>query len=121
MSGFNEMSAFGDHWRYSENFNHEPVGNYLFRALINYTSIKHGVILQECTVRFIRNGYQDGQIDIFDNGNLQSEEHHLTFNEKWQKYTFEEQSGTFEISSSSPKMGGAYTVLIQPNGAYPSI
>lgn len=119
MAGANEMSEFGEFWKETKNFNANSLGNYIFRASIIYESKKKGMVAQECSVQFTRNGYDDGKIEIFANGRLQSETHHLAFHHKWQTYQFIAGNGDFIIEANSEKMG-AYRIIISPNGGSPS-
>lgn len=120
MSGFTEIYDFGEEWRNTTNFQVMPVGNFLFNAKITYKSKSRGTEREDCTVQIIRNGMQDGEINIYANGVLKSETHHLGFSEKWQKYEFDNNDGALVITGKSPKMGGEYSVRISPNGLPPS-
>ncbi|MTZ13927.1 hypothetical protein GNE00_09270 [Pseudomonas sp. JL972] len=120
MSAFSEIYDFGQEWRDTENFQVMPTGNYLFSAKITYKSASRGTERADCTVQIIRNGIQDGEINIYANGNLQPDTHHLGFSEKWQRYQFDNNDGALVISGNSPKMGGKYSVRISPNGLEPS-
>lgn len=120
MSAFSEISSFGKEWKGSTNFKVKSSGNYEFRATITYTSVARETEHGNCTVKIIRNGMRDGDIQIFENGLLQDATHHLNFEAKWQKYKFDSQSGTLLVTGSSGKMGGDYSVRILPNGQEPS-
>lgn len=120
MSAFSEIYDFGDEWRNTTNFQVMPVGHFLFAAKITYKSMSRGTERADCTVQIIRNGMQDGEINIYANGDLQSETHHLGFSEKWQNYEFDNNDGALVVTGNSPKMGGKYSVRISPNGLEPS-
>lgn len=120
MSAFTEIYDFGEEWRKTKNFQVMPTGNFLFAANITYKSLARGTEREDCTVQIIRNGMQDGEINIYANGDLQSETHHLGFSEKWQNYEFDNNDGALVVTGNSPKMGGKYSVRISPNGSEPS-
>ena len=98
----------------SHNLKKSQVGNLRFEALIEYQSaLRHTSGIT--TVTIIRNGYQDGEIKIEELGELNSDNFHLDFDTKHQKYSFLKVEKSLLISGSSKKMGGKYRVYISPS------
>lgn len=116
MTGAMQVYDFGKVWRDTDNFTVMPKGNYLFNANIVYTSERRGTEKETCTVMMIRHGRQDGEINIYENGILTAETHHLGLNHKFQDYKFNEKDESFTITGKSSKMGGEYSIRITPNG-----
>lgn len=119
MNNFSEIYDFGEHWRDKPNFQVMPVGNFLFTAKVIYKSKVRGIKTAECTTLIVRNGMQDGEINIYENGPNQAETHHLLFSPNWQNYQFDSNDGAIIVTGKSPKMG-EYSVRIIPNGIEPS-
>lgn len=114
MDNFSEIYDFGEHWRDTPNFQVMPVGNFQFTAKVTYTSKIRGTKSAECTILIVRNGMQDGEINIYENGQIRSETHHLSFSAKWQSYAFDSNDGAIIVTGKSPKMG-EYSVRIIPS------
>ncbi len=110
------IDDFGDAWRGSIRFNVTSVGNYEFGAKILYRSNARGFEQQDCGVRIIRNGFQDGFVIIKPRGLLKTRTHHLNFDPAFQEYEYDEEDADLIVTGDSPKMGGDYTVIISPNG-----
>ena len=92
----------------------DSVGNCTFNAKVDYESPSNSV-LTTTRVRFVRNGYDDGKVEIAENEELQPESYHLDVTAKWQDYRFDLSSGKLIVVGSSPKMGGSYVIQISPN------
>ncbi|MBY8927866.1 hypothetical protein J1G34_02305 [Pseudomonas sp. Wu6] len=120
MSGLNDVTDFGEAWRGTENFKIMPVGNYVFRANIFYNSVAYGAQKADCTVLIVRNGMQDGDINIYEAGPLKVLTHHLGFKVGRQTYTYDATDDSLLIAGSSGKMGGSYSIKISPNRSAPS-
>ncbi|MNO45865.1 hypothetical protein D3C76_361420 [compost metagenome] len=105
MSAFLEISSFGKQWKGTTNFKVMPSGNYEFRATITYISVARGTEHEDCTVKIIRNGMNDGNIEIFENGLLQNATHHLVFKAAYQEYEFDNINGTLLVTGNSPPNG----------------
>ena len=120
MQNFDEIYNFGEEWRGTPNFEVSPVGHFTFVANVTYKSKQRGTEREKCTVQIIRNGIQEGTINIFSKGVLQAETHHLGLSARWQTYKFDSNDGALVVSGDSPKMGGEYTVRLLPNGDKPS-
>lgn len=120
MSGFDEIESFGKAWRGTSNFKVKDNGDFVFAAEVIYESISRGREVQSCTVQIFRNGASDGNIEIYPKGKLQPDSHHLGFVVKYQKYTFSPKDKALLLAGSSPKMGGAYSATLLPNGKVPS-
>jgi|LNAP01.1.fsa_nt_gb hypothetical protein len=119
MSGILEIYEFGQNWRGTDNFQVMPVGNFLFGARITYISDKRGTERESCTVMMVRNGIQDGEINIYEKGVLTANTHHLGLKSQFQDYIYDKNDGAFVISGASKKMG-EYSIRISPNGTVPS-
>ncbi|MNR38817.1 hypothetical protein D3C85_1569520 [compost metagenome] len=109
-----EIYEFGQAWRGTENFQVMPVGNFLFGARITYKSERRGTERENCTVMMVRNGIQDGEINIYEKGILTADTHHLGLNSQYQDYEFDRGDGSFLITGKSKKMG-SYSIRISPN------
>ena len=120
MTGNLEVYDFGLVWRDTENFKVVAGGNFLFCARVTYTSKKRGVEVENCTVMMVRNGMQDGEINIYERGVLKAETHHLGLKGEYQDYKFDVENASFVIVGKSPKMGGDYSIRIFPNGMPPT-
>lgn len=90
----------------------DSVGNCRFSAKVTYTSpLKN--IESSTSVRFIRNGYEDGKVEIGEQLEMAAEDYHLDLSAKWQEYKFNKASGDLVVTGNSPKMGGNYSVEIK--------
>lgn len=91
----------------------DAYGNCEFKAFIEYRSkVKNmGSIT---TVKIIRNGYEEGKIQLEENDELNIDDFHLDFVTQFQKYQYNKSSKKFTITGSSPKMKGSYSVTISP-------
>lgn len=97
----------------SHNLKKDQFGNLHFEAFVEYQSnIKNTSEITSVTI--IRNGYQDGQIKLDEEGDLNSDDFHLDFDIKYQSYRFSKENNSLLISGNSPKMSGKYSVLISP-------
>ena len=119
MKNIQEIYEFGQAWRGTENFQVMPVGNFVFGARITYISDKRGTERENCTVMMVRNGIQDGEINIYEKGILTADTHHLGLNSNFQDYEFDRVDESFLITGKSPKMG-EYSIRISPNGTVPA-
>ncbi|MEI8594215.1 hypothetical protein [Photobacterium sp. Hal280] len=90
----------------------DDYGNCTFQALVEFRSKRRNVS-EITTVKFIRNGYNDGNITITEEAELTSDYYHLDFSPDWQEYSFNPNDNSLLIKGSSPKMGGKYTVAIK--------
>ena len=116
MQGLQQIYEFMQEWREIENFHVLPNGNLQFSALITYSSPKYGTQTTASLIMVDRTGKSDGNINILDNGPLNSDTHHLGFSERFQSYEFDKSTGALVISGDSPKMGGKYKVMLKPDG-----
>lgn len=89
----------------------DPVGNCKFNAVIDYEAPNKSIVITT-KVKFIRNGYDDGKIEIGEQVGFQPEDYHLDVTAKWQDYSFSESNGKLTVNGSSPKMGGNYVIQI---------
>lgn len=116
MNGLMEVSEFREEWDGTPNFQVMSAGHLFFCADITYISEKRGEETGQCSVQIIRNGMQDGNINIVEGDGFTSEKHHLGLTAKFQKYEFDTDDKSLVITGSSPKMGGAYSIRLSPNG-----
>lgn len=90
------------------NLKMDSFGNCQFQALVKYKSSTN--IFSEMTeVKFIRNGYDDGKITVFEKGELKSENCYLEYSARFQNYKFSQKEFIIEGFS---KKGVNYTVEI---------
>ncbi len=87
----------------------DEVGNVRFEALVAYRS-RAGNSTELTQVQITRNGYNDGDIEIRECGDLKTTDYHLGFTTQYQTYSFI--NGNLVINGNSPKMGGDYMVTI---------
>ena len=78
-----EIYNFGAFWRSFDNFQVLPTGNFTFEEDIEYESETHGKDFQSCAVMISRTVFTDGQVDVLERGEHQSETHHLRFYPKY--------------------------------------
>lgn len=90
----------------------DSVGNCRFIAAVTYASPLRN-IESSSSVRFIRNGYEDGKVEIGEQPEMTAEDYHLDLSAKWQEYYFNKASGALVVTGNSPKMGGNYSVEIK--------
>lgn len=86
-------------------------GNCKFQALVQFKSNRKAAS-KMTEVKFIRNGYQGGTIKIEELDDLNSQDFHLEFNPNYQNYHFNEVEKSLEITGTSDKMKGKYSVTI---------
>lgn len=115
MNGLMEISEFREEWDGTPNFQVMPVGNLFFCADITYLSEQRGEEHGQCSVHIIRNGMQDGNIEIVEGDGFTAEKHHLGLVERLQTYTFDTDDKSLFITGKSPKMG-KYSIRMVPNG-----
>lgn len=113
MSAHAEMKEFVDFWSDRDSVNVDPYGNCEFHGQVSYTS-SFGTVVDTTTVRFIRNGYDDGKIRLGETGSLTAGNFHLDFSPDFQTYAFRASDGALIVCGKSPKMGGAYSVTVVP-------
>lgn len=90
----------------------DSFGHCKFRGFVEYTS--KIINASEITIiKLIRNGYNDGGIQIKENGDLNSEYFHLDFTTNYQNYTFNTTDNSLVVSGNSGKMGGDYQVVLK--------
>jgi hypothetical protein len=90
----------------------DSFGHCEFRGLVEYTS--NVINASEITIiKLIRNGYNDGDIQITENGDLNYENFHLDFTTNYQNYTFNTADNSLVVSGNSGKMGGNYQVVLK--------
>ncbi|MGL4923307.1 hypothetical protein [Aeromonas sp. 30P] len=90
----------------------DSFGNCEFQAFIEYKSqVVNATELT--TVKFIRNGYNDGDIKLTESGVLTAERFHLDFSTLYQTYSFNAVEQSLNVFGNSPKMGGDYTIKIK--------
>jgi roadblock/LC7 domain-containing protein len=83
-----------------------------FRILVEYKSSLRNVT-EITTATFIRNGYNDGEIKLAENGELNSDNYHMDFTPSYQVYAFNSEECALIITGSSGKMGGNYKVKLK--------
>jgi len=97
----------------ANNIDRDEFGNCTFVAIIDYqSSVASNKAKTE--VKIIRNGYNDGEINLSESDSLTVEDYHLDFTTDFQSYSYNAKSKELEISGKSPKMRGSYKVLISP-------
>lgn len=116
MKGLMAVTDFRELWDGTDNFKVMSAGHLFFSANIIYTSAKRGEEHSINSVQIIRNGVGDGNVNIADGDELDSETHHLGLNYKFQNYSLDPSDNSLLIEGSSPKMGGKYSIKILPNG-----
>lgn len=97
---------------FSEN-NLEPddYGNYKFNGKIEYFSnIKNVVEFSE--IKIIMAGYNGGKVSIDEAGELNVEDFHLDFEDRFQQYNYDNVNKKLVVSGKSEKMNGQYKVKI---------
>lgn len=115
MKGLMEISDFREEWDGTPEFQVMPVGNLFFCADIIYVSDKYGNERGRSSVLIVRNGMQDGNIEIVEAGPFTADTHHLGLKEKHQKYTFDPYDKALVITGKSDKLG-KYSIRLTPNG-----
>ncbi|MFP3801848.1 hypothetical protein [Paraburkholderia sp. SIMBA_027] len=113
MTAHAEMKDFVDFWSDRESVNVDPYGNCEFHGEVSYAS-NRGTVVDTATVRFIRNGYEDGKIRLEETSSLTAESFHLDFSPDFQTYEFRVSDGALVVCGKSMKMGGAYSVTVVP-------
>lgn len=88
-------------------------GNVTVLAAVIFSS-NNRQATEDLRVKFIRNGYQDGDIEMYGGHEITAESFHLGFDASFQSYRFNTKLSQIEVRGMSPKMGGDYTVSIQP-------
>ncbi len=96
---------------YGNNLKSDEYGNYRFKAFIEYSNNKKNVV-EFSQVTIIMAGYNGGRISIEEIGDLSCEEFHLDFDERFQKYSYDENTKKLVVAGSSSKMDGEYSVKI---------
>jgi len=91
----------------------DSFGHCEFRGFVEYTSCLRNTF-EITTIKFVRNGYNDGDIQLTESGELNSDDFHLDFSTDYQKYAFNTADSSLVISGSSRKMGGKYHVTLKP-------
>lgn len=96
------------------NFNNlrsDSEGNYKFSGKVEYFSkIKN--VVEYTEVRIIMHGYRGGKVSIAECGELNINEFHLDFEERYQNYEYDKDTKKLIIKGNSPKMRGKYEVKI---------
>ncbi|MBW3140071.1 hypothetical protein KUV56_11180 [Ferrimonas balearica] len=87
-------------------------GHCTFEGMIEYTS-KACRVNSTSTVRILRNGYNDGEINIHENETLNIENYHLDFNTDYQDYIYSIETNELKVFGNSKKMKGEYVVSIR--------
>ena len=90
----------------------DDFGNLTFEAEIEYNFMDRK-LKSRTIVRIIRNGYDDGKISLSENDELNVNFLHLDFTPQYQEYEFDDTDNSLNITGSSPKMGGEYSVKIK--------
>lgn len=86
-------------------------GIYKFKGKVEYFSnIKNVVEFSE--IKITMGGYNGGKVSIEETGELNVDEFHLDFEERFQKYNYDDETKELVVSGKSPKMNGQYTVKI---------
>lgn len=82
-----------------------------FRAFVTVTGSP--AVSDMTKVKITNSGDEGGKISLEETATLNSDEYHLDFYPRWQKYVFEESRGVLLIRGSSEKMGD-YELVIAP-------
>lgn len=89
----------------------DDYGNYKFKGKVEYYSnIKNVVEYPE--IKITMAGYNGGKVSIEEVGELNVDEFHLDFEDRFQKYNYNDETKELIVSGKSPKMKGQYTVKI---------
>ena len=89
----------------------DDYGNYKFKGKVEYYSnIKNVVEYSE--IKITMAGYNGGKVSIEEVGELNVDEFHLDFEDKFQKYNYDDETKELVVSGKSQKMNGQYTVKI---------
>ena len=96
------------------NLSTDSFGHCEFNGIVHYKSNRKKSV-EMTKIKFFRNGYNDGDIQITENGELTSDYFHLDFSTKFQNYTYDNNDKLLIISGNSPKMEGKYQVIISTN------
>jgi len=100
-----------------EHIDMDDFGNLTFEAKVEYKYMKKK-LTSITTVKIIRNGYDDGKISLRENDELNVNFLHLDFTPQYQDYEFDDVDNSLNITGSSPKMNGSYSVKININWVY---
>lgn len=87
----------------------DAYGNCHFQAIVQYTSSLFNDITMT-SVKFIRNGYDDGRITLDENQKLPQDKCHIDFTPDFQEYEFNAITKKLLVKGKSVKMGGNYLV-----------
>ncbi|HDY8086521.1 hypothetical protein F6X00_10845 [Vibrio vulnificus] len=90
----------------------DSFGHCEFQAFVEYKSQVINAT-ELTTVKFIRNGYNDGDIQLTESGDLTAEDFHLDLSTRYQTYSFNAVEQSLNVLGNSPKMGGDYTIKIK--------
>ena len=93
----------------------DDFGNARFMAIINY-SYGNKKINSISKVKIIRNGYQDGKIDIDENDELNINFLHLSFTPNFQDYKYNSNNHSLTINGTSKKLGKYILEILIKNG-----
>jgi len=111
MSFGEEIDNFISDIKNKDLVNIDDYGNATFEADIQYR-FKKQILVSNTDVKIIRNGYEDGKISLSENNELNINFLHLDFTPFHQKYKYNLEKNSLNISGESPKMGGTYSVKL---------
>lgn len=93
------------------NLKSDDYGNFKFNGKVEYfNNIKNVVEFSQIAITMA--GYNGGKVSINEVGELNVEDFHLDFEERFQKYNYDNENKKLVISGKSTKMKGQYTVKI---------
>ena len=111
---FRAQYEFRERWGHLANPRQWEIGRFVISAVVTFKSPRFDKEdLSEVTINCFA-GPSDGQVSITETHILNSGYLHLDFTPKWQDFDFDDSSGALVVRGSSAKVGGDYTVLIQP-------
>ncbi|QIQ20242.1 hypothetical protein [Zophobihabitans entericus] len=93
------------------NLRTDSYGNCEFEGFINYKS-KIRNAFEKTTVKFIRNGYHGGNIQLMESGELIPDNFHLDLSRDYQAYEYNTSDNALIIWGKSQKMSGRYQIVI---------
>lgn len=101
---------FLEHW--ARTVRYKRGDDVLFRALIAYRFNKR-TMQEDSVVQIHRHGIEADRIAIVETDRLHADLVHLDFSPDYQAYDLDADKNLV-VTGSSPKMGGAYEVVISP-------
>lgn len=107
------LNSFISYWSNHSKFRKMPNGNRLFEAKISY-EFGDKEIDGKTTVSIEIDGYNAGNIHLYEKGVFDANIFHLDFSPDFQGYSFNKKAKVLVIEGDSDKMYGEYKVTIMP-------